>query len=367
MDLDKLADSFITPRPLTDEEQKAKLAEFDSVPLFMKQLPTEGNDDFVVAALQSLAYDGTPDEIAQNFKEQGNEYFKGKRYREALGFYTQGIDAKPTDKLLQEALLCNRAACNLELQNYGSVLRDCSKVITLNVRSSKAYYRSAVALNALERYQEAIDCCIRCLAFDPGNNAIKALHEKARKEKEIQDEKERIKGERSRKEDEAKRKLMLAFRDRNILPISNPNGSRNPYAPEWDPEDPTEGTLLIPVFFLYPQYATSDIIPNFVEDTTFSAHLENMFPPNSPPPDWDVENEYVNGSLVIYAMTHRKRLLKVGKKMTLRDVCKAAKEKKGEPRDGLPLKDGCLTFVVLPRGDVELRWVEEYKASRDAD
>lgn len=54
-------------------------------------------------------------EIAQNFKEQGNTYFKGKRYRDAVGFYIQGIDAKPTDPVLIEALLCNRAACNLEL------------------------------------------------------------------------------------------------------------------------------------------------------------------------------------------------------------------------------------------------------------
>ena len=54
-------------------------------------------------------------ETAQNFKEQGNDYFKGKRYREALGFYSQGIESHPTDLALREALLCNRAACNLEL------------------------------------------------------------------------------------------------------------------------------------------------------------------------------------------------------------------------------------------------------------
>jgi hypothetical protein len=56
-----------------------------------------------------------PQEIAQNFKEQGNDYFKGKRFREALGFYNQGIDAKPTDGTLLQSLLSNRAACNLEL------------------------------------------------------------------------------------------------------------------------------------------------------------------------------------------------------------------------------------------------------------
>jgi hypothetical protein len=55
-------------------------------------------------------------EVAQNFKEQGNEYFRGRRYREALGFYTQGVDVKPDDAQLKEALLLNRAACNLELR-----------------------------------------------------------------------------------------------------------------------------------------------------------------------------------------------------------------------------------------------------------
>jgi hypothetical protein len=55
-------------------------------------------------------------EVALNFKEQGNEYFRGKRFREALGFYTQGVDAKPMDPALKEALLLNRAACNMELR-----------------------------------------------------------------------------------------------------------------------------------------------------------------------------------------------------------------------------------------------------------
>ena len=54
-------------------------------------------------------------EIAENFKDQGNNYFKGKRYTEARDFYKQGLDAKPTELALLDALLCNRAACNLEL------------------------------------------------------------------------------------------------------------------------------------------------------------------------------------------------------------------------------------------------------------
>lgn len=150
-----------------------------------------------------------------------------------------------------------------------------------------------------------------------------------------------------------------------VIPPLN-GSSENSYAPSFDPEDPTNGTLVVPVFFLYPQYATSDVISQFVEDTSFSAHLATIFPPEAPAPEWDEKHEYAADKLVVYAMTRRKRLLKVGKKMTLRDVLSASKEKKGQPKDGLELKNGCLTFVVLPRGDVETKWVEEFKRSRDS-
>jgi hypothetical protein len=65
--------------------------------------------------LFSLIFKSAKEEIASNFKEQGNDCFKQKRYRDALGFYNQALEAKPTDKNLKESLLLNRAACNLEL------------------------------------------------------------------------------------------------------------------------------------------------------------------------------------------------------------------------------------------------------------
>jgi small subunit ribosomal protein S7e len=151
--------------------------------------------------------------------------------------------------------------------------------------------------------------------------------------------------------------------------MPNPEGSTNPYRPKFDPEDATGKTLIFPVFFLYPEHATSDAVPEFVEDATFGAHLAVMFPHDAPRQPWDTEGKYVDdGSLVVYAMTRQRRLFKVGKKMTLRDVYRAAgsggvvgSDGKG---DGLEVKDGCLSFVVVPKGEVERKWVEEYKSMR---
>ncbi|KAG1773889.1 40S ribosomal protein S7 [Suillus occidentalis] len=345
-----------------------KIVALQSTPLFMKSLPSEESNDPVIQALQSLAFDGTPDEIAQNFKEQGNDYFKGKRHREAISFYTQGIDAKPSDIVLHEALLCNRAACNLELKNYGSVLRDCSKALILNTKSSKAYYRSAMALFALERYEESLDCCERCLEYDPENKGIRSVRDRSAKAKAEKLRKESEKQERIHNEQREKTLLQVAFKERNLFAVYNQKGSsENPYTPHFDPEDPGGTTLIIPVFFLYPQYATSDVIAHFVEDTTFSTHIFQMFPPHAPAPSWDKAGKYNADTLVVYAITRRKRLLKVGKKMSLRDVCNAAKAKEGEPDDGLELKDGCLTFVVVPKGEVEQNWTPHGKTHRKKD
>jgi hypothetical protein len=90
------------------------LKEMSRHPLFMQTLnPAEENVE--LEALQALAYEGTPLEIAANFKVQGNEAFREKRVRDALEFYTKGIRAGSGDEVLDRTLLLNRAACHLEL------------------------------------------------------------------------------------------------------------------------------------------------------------------------------------------------------------------------------------------------------------
>lgn len=101
-------------------------------------------------------------------------------------------------------------------ENYGSVLKDCSQALNLNPKSSKAYYRSSLALLALERFEECVDCCDRCLQHDP-NNAVTALRLKALTLKEAQDQKVREKADRLRGELAQQKRLQAAFRVRGFL------------------------------------------------------------------------------------------------------------------------------------------------------
>lgn len=321
------------------------------------------NQNEALDALQALIHDGTPDEIAGNFKAQGNDYVKAKRYREALGFYNQAIDSKPTDQALIESLLLNRAVCNLELKNYGSVLRDCSKVLSSNMTSLKALYRSALALIALERPVEAIDCCERGLLVDPESSGLISALSKAKNLKEKQEERERLKVQKLQAQKREEQRLSKALKIRNIIIVSSPGGdTSSDMRPVLSADDPPNLTL--PVIFLYPQYSQSDIISAFDEHSVFTEHLDVMFPPAGARPGWDVTGEYIVPSLSLYAQTKRKRLLKIGKKMTLADLCQSAAAKPGEEADGLEMVDGHLSIIVLLKGDVEKRWIDEFKRER---
>jgi hypothetical protein len=96
---------------------------------------TDGENNTALEALQALQYEGTKAEIAQGFKEQGNEMVRAKMWRDAKEFYTKGISvltAKGTDDkwekgedpeleakketALEERIYINRALCNLELR-----------------------------------------------------------------------------------------------------------------------------------------------------------------------------------------------------------------------------------------------------------
>ena len=113
-------------------------------------------------------------------------------------------------------------------ENYGSVLRDCSKAITINPRSSKAFYRSALALIALERVEEALDCCDRCLSFDQDNQGIQIARKRASEAKVAKDRRESARFERIQKEINAKRLLHAAFHVCGIFFFSNENDLKDP-------------------------------------------------------------------------------------------------------------------------------------------
>lgn len=139
---------------------------------------------------------------------------------------------------------------------------------------------------------------------------------------------------------------------------------RLPHPSSWQ-APPAYCPLIFSVFLLYPTHGQSDLLSAFDETTTFADNLAEVF---AIPPSWDREGAYRSPKdLVVYAETANKKLLKIPRKMKLMDVFAAAvgTGTSGGEKDGLPLRDGLLSFVVLPKGAAEDKWVSEVKARRD--
>jgi hypothetical protein len=120
------------------------LTEMNRMPLFMTNLDDtdgDGGENIALEALKAMAYEGTRAEIAENFRQQGNECARAKQWTDAKEFYDKAVaalkgpqnnpdpDASGPDvieveldeveeakkeKATEEACYVNRALCNLE-------------------------------------------------------------------------------------------------------------------------------------------------------------------------------------------------------------------------------------------------------------
>ena len=154
-------------------------------------------------------------------------------------------------------------------------------------------------------------------------------------------------------------------------PLSVPSTLAGPRPEPWL-LPPSHTPLIFPVFLLYPSHHQSDLITHFHESASFDDQLAVMFPSSSSatePPwaAWDQQREYFASNLAVYVETAARRLLKVGKELTLREVLAKASTaaKDGRGRDGAVLRDGLLSFVVLVKGEKEKEWIDEFKRKRD--
>ena len=101
----------------TEEFLKA----MNKMPLFMTELD-ESNEDGTgensgLEALKALAYEGEPHEVAQNFRNQGNDCYRARAWGDAVEYYTKALAVKCGIAEIEEACYVNRAAANLELSN----------------------------------------------------------------------------------------------------------------------------------------------------------------------------------------------------------------------------------------------------------
>ncbi|KAK2809719.1 hypothetical protein FQN50_003564 [Emmonsiellopsis sp. PD_5] len=325
------------------------------------------DENLELEAIRALQYEGTRPEVAQGFRESGNELTREKKWSDGKEFYTKAIAVltgenkweKSEDpeadavreKQIAEACYTNRALCNLELKNYRSTTLDCASALKLNPKNIKAYYRSTCALLALDKIDQAEDACARGLQLDPANKSLQLISEKIAKRKTVV---EAIAARRAAEEEKARREKLvlntaLRARDIKVRNTEQPPDMEDAVmhlSP--DPLAPTSA-LVFPAVFLYPMDAQSDFIKAFAETESVADHLGYIFPL-----PWDERGDYRPDSVECFMETVAGGLIKVGKKMSLLRILSGGK---------VEVVDGLVRINVVP-GRLVKGWVEEMKARR---
>lgn len=324
------------------KDDEAFHAEMNKVPLFMRQY--DNTDNVALEALQSLAYDGTPTEVAENFKNQGNDAYATKMYKDAIEFYTKAIGAN-AGNVINEACYANRAACHLALQNYGSTIRDCSSVLKINPSNIKALYRSGKAFLALEKIDEALAVVKHALGIKQ-DAAVLALQEEIRTKSASIQAKHLARQQRDLEKKKQTDLLEATIKSRNINIKTSPHPPDNPH-----PVHLVDSSLIWPVMLLYPEASESDFITNWNEQDPFASHLDIVFEQPAP---WDKDHRYRPANVDVYFESNNgSKLVRVGRNITLGKVLSLPSY---EVIDGIP------NFIILSKdGKFRDEFIGRYK------
>lgn len=336
------------------------MEDLNKLPFFMNDLNVaqDGSNADVVEALKALAYEGDPDEIATNFKTQGNDCYKAKKYKDAITYYTKGLDVDCGVDSIDAALYLNRAACNLEMKNYRRAINDCKECLIKQPDNVKALYRASKAYFSIELFDEAKVTLEFAVSIDDKNLAVNSLLIKVNdKLADIQKKKE----EKQRREDEAlkvKETLENAIKLRGMSTVESSYGNDTIGDAKMHLEDPTdiETQLIIPTMILYPTIDEFDVVSEVSELTTPFEIMEMIFGDR---PDGFFEdgrhNNFKPKKLEAYMELLDGGLVKIGKKVAFNEALMCQKPQ-------IPLFDHILRVYFVPKidsADWLKRWIKE--------
>lgn len=237
-------------------------------------------------------------------KESGNEAFRlgRKRWSDAVQYYTNALDAGPTNEALKATILGNRAHVNLQLGNLGRALSDCQAALEITPSNVKILYRAAQACSRLGRYKSSMEYALSALRIDPKSEKVRALFNLTRDALASERRKRAEKQARAEEERSRRAKLQAACASRNLRMVGDegddtdgeeeeggPSALRPMGMDEFQPYVDADDVLHWPVMLLYLEHHTSDTVRDWDERVTFREQLQQMTGA-----DWDTSGHYRN-------------------------------------------------------------------------
>lgn len=215
----------------------------------------------------------------------------------------------------------------------------------------KAWYRAGSACLALDKVAEALDACRNGLACDPSSAALQALQSRTEKRRDDLAAIEHARQQREQRSRDEQETLRHALASRNILTRSTTESPPDMEDAVIALENPLDAasSLSLPVMFLYPLHAQSDLVKACREDESLGQHLQYILPT-----PWDTGQEYVARDVECYMETIQGGLIKAGKNLSLLRLLASGK---------VAVTDRLVKVNVVPKVKAA-GWLEVFKQRR---
>jgi hypothetical protein len=293
---------------MTEEEIKRELEELQSHPMFMTELPEKPEENPYLSALQSLQYEGNPEDVAKELMEKSqealNKYKETKIFdylKECMFYICNAIDHVKDDSTVPDVLKYDlyyfRTQIQLMVKNYGYAIEDLKSAL-FYVDNDDAYLSLIECYVAQENYERALKEI---------KNRIKKMSEleipqqmeklklfKMEQEKvlayikEIEDKLEKMETFKNL-ENKEKLKLYDILTRRGIK--IKPQVHKIPANVEANIFLDEDRIIHFPVLIVYEEFNTIDYIQDVDENCLISDLLEILFGEHNKLP-WDKENKY---------------------------------------------------------------------------
>lgn len=305
--------------------------EMEKHPFFMKKLPEPGDELHpMYEGLQNLKYDpeeNTADELATNYKEDGNWYMKHKKFRASILAYTEGLHFKSVNAEVNSQLYNNRSAAQFFLNNYRSSYEDAMRALKLKPEYHKARWRAAQCLEKLDRFDQCVELCDEIMHADPKNIEAQRLRKACneRWQKKMRDDR-KLSGAEKKKSDEWDRVIetikarKLKFEDVDSIDEINKKILTPTYAPLEDHvvHRDMSGNLEWPITFCYPEFMFSDYQQEVCEIFPMGDIVHDLL---MDPLECDQRREYVPENVNVYYVNKNiRKAFKVDPKKPLKEI-----------------------------------------------
>uniref|UniRef100_A0A0K8W5J3 Tetratricopeptide repeat protein 4 n=1 Tax=Bactrocera latifrons TaxID=174628 RepID=A0A0K8W5J3_BACLA len=339
--------------------------EMDKHPFFMKKAPQPGDDVHpMFEGLQKLKYDpeeNTAEELALNYKDDGNFYMKHKKFRTAIYSFSEGLKAKCDKPEIKSVLYNNRSAAHYFLKNYRSALIDAQKALEYNAEYAKSRWRAAQCAFNLDKFELCTQLCEELLKRDANHNDARELLKRNKTKKLEIERDQRKEAAEAKKRIVSFQRLTEALKTRGIKFDDLKNNKpiteellRPKFLPLEDHPvhlDSDNETLVWPTAFSYPEFLFSDFQQQLSEDVVMEDCINDMF---KEPLPCDKSHSYRSGNLNIY---YENRKVGCVHKVDLNKTIKEILNEKGFFVTG-----GSLLFYVVPKNSqVEREFVNQQR------